>query len=198
VSNPILYLIVKSFIILTFLFGVNQSVIVQAQEIEEPVDSVKKVINAIPMIEIPQKGFELMQDLQSDIFPVLAKPVVMETQPEIDSLQLKINQLDGMTESILEESLPYTFYQSVLIKWTRLSNDISYPEKKLQDQSVLLESIDSKLKDEVERWDKTKLNLQDKDTPEEILLRVDQVKSVLDSTSKILIDSASQVLHWLD
>jgi len=197
-SHPILYLTFKLFIILMFLFGGNQSVIVQAQEIVESADSVKKVINAIPMIEIPQKAFELMQDLQSDISPVLAKPVVSETQPEIDSLQLKIDHLSGMTESILEESLPYTFYQSVLIKWSRLSNDISYPEKKLQDQSVLLESADSKIKDEVDRWNKTKENLQDKDTPEDILLRVDQVKSVLDSTSQILIDSASQVLHWLD
>jgi len=168
------------------------------QEIVEPVDSVKKVITAIPMIEVSQEAFKIMQVFQSDIFPVIAIPVVSETQPEIDTIQLRVDQLSDMTKSILEESLPYTFYQSVLIKWSRLENDINDLGIRLQDYSIMLEGIDLKIKDEIERWDKTRKDLQDKDTPEDIFMRVDQVKSVLDSTNQILLDSASQVLHWLD
>lgn len=77
-----------------------------------------------------------------------------------------------MTESFLKEALPYSFYQSVLIKWSRLENDLVDPERKLNEYSIELGEIASTIGYEIERWVKTKIDLADKDTQEDIFVRV--------------------------
>jgi len=169
-----------------------------AQEIQEPADSTKQVIVAIPIIEIPQEAFKTMREIQGVMIPVVTDPVLSEVHPDLDSLQHKIDQLSDITESLLLESLPYTFYQSLLIKWSRLARDIDEPEKKLKDHSVAMEEIANWINSETERWDKTKKKLEDKNAPEDIYERIDEITILIESTNQIRVDSTSEVLHLLN
>lgn len=149
-------------------------------------------------MDIPQQAFEIVQEMQGNVFPVLAEPVVSEVQPELDSIRYEIEQLGELTESLLQESLPYSFYQSLLIKWYRIQDDILRPEQKLKDQSISLAEIAGMINHQIERWGKTKREELKNETPDNISQRVEEIISLIDSTNTIMLDSARQVLHWLD
>ena len=164
----------------------------------ESIDSTRQIINAIPLLEIPQESFDVVKKLHDDIFPVLSKPVVTEVQPEVDSLRNEIEQLGELTESLLQESLPYSFYQSVLIKWARVQDNIESPERELRDHSKSQVEIATYLNYEIERWNKTKRVEIDIDNLDNISQRVDEIIFVIDSANTIMLDSARQVLYWLN
>jgi small-conductance mechanosensitive channel len=149
-------------------------------------------------MEIPQQAFEIVQEIQGNIFPVLAEPVVSDVQPELDSLQDEIEILGELTESLLQESLPYSFYQSLLIKWFRIQDDIKGPEQILKDQSISQAEVATFINYEIERWGKTKREELNNETPDNITQRVVEIISLIDSTNTIMLDSARQVLYWLN
>lgn len=71
-------------VILLFLFMAITPVITIAQGTIQPADSIKKVISAIPLIDIPQKAVEIKRKIQSDLTLNLQKPIVYETQSTFD------------------------------------------------------------------------------------------------------------------
>lgn len=65
-------IIIRLFKPLAIVILTSLSTITFAQDISEPSDTTKRVVSAIPIMEIPQEAFEVIQDLQEEISPILS------------------------------------------------------------------------------------------------------------------------------
>ncbi len=183
---------------LLFLFTAIVPLITLAQETQQPADSIKKVITAIPLIDIPEKAVEITSKIQTDLTLNLQKPVVHETHTTFDSIQNHVNQLQQLSDQLLEEQLPYSFYQSLLVRWSILESEIELPENILKDYSSDLVKIENAFNEDKEQWSTTYIEISNDDSPQEIVIRVKDVIQQIDSANQLLRDSIDLALTWLN
>ena len=168
------------------------------QDNTQSTDSLKEVITAIHLIEIPQEVVAITRKINTEIAPELKRQVAYETHMMIDSVQSQVKQLGQLSDQLLEEQLPYNFYQSLLLRWSRIDRRIETPENVLKEYSSDLSEIRNILKHNKNIWIKTGIETLDKDSPVELIKRVDEVIDQIDSVSLLLKDSLNLSLNLLN
>lgn len=194
VSNTPISILVVLFI---FLNSVIPTVTF-AQDDTQPGDSVSKKVTAVLLMDIPNEAVKITSKIQSDLNSELLQPVVYTIRPIIDSIQNKVDVLGLLSDQMLDDQLPFGFYQGLLLRWLRLQGQINKPEKILTDYSTELTNVERVLSDNRKQWSKTHSELLDKDSPEELINRVAEVLNLIDSTAQMMKDSLDLALNLLN
>ena len=78
---------------------------IYSQDNTQSTDSLKEVITAIRLIEIPQEAVAITREISTEIAPKLQRQVAYETHMVIDSVQNEVKQLGQLSDKLFEEQL---------------------------------------------------------------------------------------------
>ena len=161
-------------------------------------DSIKAENPAVLLLDIPQKAVATTRIINTEINEQLHQQLLFETREIIDSIQNESVILKEVSNDLIEANLPYSFYQSLLLRWSRVEDKIEKPENSLKDYSSNLSELSKMLRAEKIIWEKTSQETLDKDSPPDLIDRVNLVIDQIDSANQILEDSIGLSLNLLN
>ena len=79
-------------------------------------------IKAVPLREIANEAAHDMQQTRDILIAEVQVSTSSELLPQIDSLEIRIAELDELTKKTLDSRLDYAYYSSLKLRWERQKN----------------------------------------------------------------------------
>ena len=155
-------------------------------------------IKAVPLREIANAAAHDMQQTRDILVAEVQVSTSSDLLPQIDSLEIRIAELDELTKKTLDSRFDYTYYSSLQLRWDR-ENDRTAPlQTSLQKYLADLDEISSGMEHSLAKWELTLEATDPTALTEDIVSRIDGISLYLDSARLILNDSLNSSLALLN
>jgi hypothetical protein len=137
-------------------------------------------ISLVPLSEIATTAANDLQNTR-DLLLQRIQVTNQEIGPQIDTLDSQVLSLKDKSDQILKTSSKFSYYNSLIQRWERISSEIEPLHVILKDYSKEMEGI----RDSLQTWQlKWNIRLYESDPvpPDDILSRIEAVYSYMDST----------------
>lgn len=174
-----------------FLWGLLFSVSIQlrAETGYQLPDSVRSMISAIPLSEIASTAATDIRESTDLLTKNIQIDVLSDLRPVIDTISIEAEELRSLSNQLLEENLPFDFYNSLITRWSRISSEIVDPAKVLTDYSSSQEGFLLQFRKTRYKWQLTGKLTENENLTNDILDRIESVLHFIDSATFIIKDS---------
>lgn len=169
----------------------SQNIYAQQQE-TSTVDSSVVEVSSITLSRIADKYASGIQDIRGRHLPIIQDSVLYKTISKLDNNEVKTSQLEDVTIQLLDIDFGYTFYESLLIKWSQIINEIEKLENTLKSYTQALAESEDELIIERQVWEVTKTEAKSRDLSNEIINQIDYMIGSIDTTLWALQDSMNK------
>jgi small-conductance mechanosensitive channel len=184
-------------LVLVFLLSLNP-ITASCQENDQPQDSIPESIEPIPLIDIPQSAVDIKRQIRDRVEPKLQQKVADENMVLIDSLNIEAKKFSQLSDQFLEDQLSFSFYRSLLVRWSRFDDKIQESEKKVRTYSSDLQELKYFLDQNKNVWIQTRSVNLDEDSPAVLITKTNSVIQKIDSVSLILKERLTLSINVLD
>ena len=155
-------------------------------------------IKAVPLREIANEAAHDMQQTRDILIAEVQVSTSSDLLPQIDSLEIRIADLDELTKKTLDSRFDYSYYSSLELRWERQNERTGPLQTSLQKYLADLDEISAGMEHNLAKWELTLEATDPTALTEDIVSRIDGISLYLDSARLILNDSLNSSLALLN
>lgn len=146
-------------------------------------------IAAVPLSAIATQSANDYEMVFDQLESIVQSDVAWIQEPHIDTIEFKVGKLKALSDQLMEENMPISFYESLILRWTKIDEEITGPENTLSDYSLKLEKLGRSYAVLSAKWEMTKESDLIQNAPQDVSIRVNDILHLIDSANVILKDS---------
>lgn len=151
-------------------------------------------IDPVPLASIASETVNDIRNTRDLLNNEVQVPIRFEFIREIDSLEVHVAGLQDLSDQIMESSLNFAIYESLILRWEGMISAIEPVRTDLNDYAGKLDEVSNTLNNLQRKWNLTGKFFEPGNLTPETEERINQTISYIDSVRAVVKDSLSATL----
>ena len=183
--SPLKISVIFLLLIIVHICGLGNTLYAQKDSIE---------ITAVPLTEIATTAASHSQQMRDLMMEEVQVATGFNLIPQIDSLESLVLSLAELTNQIMGSRLENSYYNSLILRWTRVESMASPLQVSLQRYLSRMQETGTRFEKSMARWDLTMEETNPAVLTEDVVARIAGIQHDIDSATQILADSMRNTL----